>query len=68
MPELVVEVTMERVTNFLNKNLVLVVMIPGIVGLHWGWYKLQHNEKFVKKEDQIINDQPIFVVSCFITY
>lgn len=59
---------MEKVTKFLDKHLVWVVMVPGIVGLHWGWYKLQHNEKFVKKEDQIINDQPIFIVSYFITH
>jgi len=27
--------------GFINRNLVSIVMIPGIILMHWGWLKLQ---------------------------
>ncbi|KAK4316062.1 hypothetical protein Pmani_012767 [Petrolisthes manimaculis] len=46
-----------RVREFIRRNMVMVVMLPVIVGLHYGWHKLQGVEMFVPKEDR--RDLPI---------
>ena len=44
---------MNPVLGFLRRNLVFVVTIPSIIGLHYGWYRLQFNETFVPKEEKV---------------
>ena len=44
---------MNPVLGFLRRNIVLVVTIPSIIGLHYGWYRLQFNENFVPKEEKV---------------
>ncbi|KAI0230765.1 hypothetical protein LSAT2_018877 [Lamellibrachia satsuma] len=41
---------MSGLAGLLRKNIVLVVCIPSIVAIHWGWYRLQYNPKFVSQE------------------
>jgi hypothetical protein len=36
-------------------------MVPALVLMHWGWYKLQDVEGLVKKEEK--KDLPIVIVS-----
>lgn len=50
-----------KVKTFLSKNVVAVVMIPTIIGLHWGWNAMQHNEKLVDPATRI--ELPPIVVS-----
>ena len=38
--------------RFTKRNLVMIVMIPAMVSIHWGWSKLQNVEVFVPKEDR----------------
>lgn len=40
----------------------VIVLVPAIVGIHYGWYLLQQNEKLVPK-DQQVREQPIITVS-----
>lgn len=47
--------------GFVNRNLVAIVMIPTIVGMHFGWSMLQDNKKLVPEGKKI--DQPIYSVS-----
>lgn len=46
--------------SFLRKYIVTIVMIPSIIGIHWGWDLLQRNETFVKKDERI--DLPVVTV------
>jgi hypothetical protein len=50
-----------KVRGFFNRNMVAIVMVPALVLLHWGWYKLQDVEALVKKEEK--KDIPIVIVS-----
>ncbi|KAK7071020.1 hypothetical protein SK128_013628 [Halocaridina rubra] len=38
-----------RFGEFMHRNMVVIVMIPVIIGFHWGWQRLQYNEAFVPK-------------------
>lgn len=42
----------QRLSRFTKRNLVMIVMIPAMVSIHWGWSKLQNVEVFVPKEDR----------------
>ncbi|KAL8619581.1 hypothetical protein ACOMHN_019637 [Nucella lapillus] len=44
---------MNPVLAFLRRNIVLVVTIPSIIGLHYGWYCLQYNETFVPRNEEV---------------
>lgn len=44
---------MNPVFAFLRRNIVLVVTIPSIIGLHYGWYRLQINERFVPRDEVV---------------
>lgn len=46
--------------SFFNRNLVAIVMIPTIIGIHWVCHSIQNNEKFVKQHER--KDLPIFMV------
>lgn len=48
--------------GFVKDYLPLIVMVPGLVGVHYGWFLLQQNEKLVPKGQQV-NEQPIVTVS-----
>jgi hypothetical protein len=50
-----------KVRDFVNRNAVAIVMVPALVLMHWGWYKLQDIEVLVKKEEK--KDLPIVIVS-----
>lgn len=39
----------------------VIVLVPAIVGIHYGWFLLQQNEKLVPK-DQQVKEQPIVTV------
>lgn len=39
----------------------VIVLVPAIVGIHYGWYLLQQNEKLVPKHQQV-REQPIVTV------
>ncbi|KAH8312111.1 hypothetical protein KR044_009448 [Drosophila immigrans] len=47
--------------SFISRNLVAVVMIPSLIGIHYGWKILQDNRKLVTVEEQI--DLPPITVS-----
>lgn len=38
--------------TFMQKHLVTIVMIPMIIGIHYGWNYLQHNKALVPEEEQ----------------
>lgn len=40
----------------------VIVLVPTIIGFHYGWFLLQQNEKLVPKEKQT-TEQPIVAVS-----
>ncbi|KAK7868211.1 hypothetical protein R5R35_000615 [Gryllus longicercus] len=48
-----------RVWEFVNRNLVTIVMVPSIILIHWGWTKLQDVETLVSKEERV--DLPIVI-------
>lgn len=52
--------------GFINRNLVAIVTIPSIVGIHYGWSALQDNPKLVPEGTRI--DQPIYSVPYSIQY
>lgn len=41
-----------RFRSFVNRNLVAIVMIPSLIGIHWGWLRLQSVEALVPKEER----------------
>ncbi|XP_055847272.1 uncharacterized protein LOC129912996 [Episyrphus balteatus] len=43
--------------SFISRNLVAIVMIPGIIAFHYGWLMLQENKALVSEEEKI--DLPI---------
>lgn len=47
--------------SFFNRNLVAIVIVPIVVGIHWFCDDLQKNEKFVKPSER--KDLPIIAVS-----
>ncbi|XP_028041173.1 uncharacterized protein LOC114251187 [Bombyx mandarina] len=38
--------------QFTTKNAVLLIMIPALGGLHYGWYKLQSVDSLVPDKDR----------------
>lgn len=44
---------MNPLVSFLRRNIVLVVTIPSVALLHFGWYRMQFNEAFVPKEEKV---------------
>ena len=44
---------MNPVAAFLRRNIVLVITVPSLIGLHYGWYRLQLNENFVPKDEKV---------------
>ncbi|XP_034487408.1 uncharacterized protein LOC117791701 [Drosophila innubila] len=50
--------------SFLSRNLVAVVMIPSLIGIHIGWKVLQDNRKLVTVEEKI--DLPPITLAKFV--
>lgn len=46
-----------KATQFISKNLVALIMVPLVVGAHYGWYKLQQIDELVSPEER--NKLPI---------
>jgi len=44
---------MSKQPSFVSRNLVAVVMIPSLVGIHLGWSYMQSNRKLVTEAEQI---------------
>lgn len=40
------------VSHFINQNLVAIIMVPGIIGAHYGWKYLQEQDSLVKPEER----------------
>lgn len=38
--------------KFASKHLAIIIMIPFIIGSHYGWYKLQQVDSLVLAEDR----------------
>lgn len=47
--------------GFFKNNQVLLVMIPLIIGSHFGWSALQNDKRFVAEHEK--KGQPVFIVS-----
>lgn len=52
---------MPSIWKFIKENRFLIIMIPTIVGVHFGWVMIQNNELFVDKSEK--KDLPIVIVS-----
>lgn len=50
-----------RIREFMKRNMVMIVMVPVMVGLHYGWQKIQDVEAFVPKNQR--RDLPVLEVS-----
>ncbi|XP_016981518.1 uncharacterized protein LOC108046378 [Drosophila rhopaloa] len=44
---------MSKQPSFVSRNLVAIVMIPSLVGIHLGWSYMQNNRKLVTEAEQI---------------
>lgn len=55
-----------KVTKFCQRNAVMLTVVPLIVGVHWGWYKLQQMPYLVKPEDK--KELPIVLVEMFVLF
>lgn len=55
-----------RKQTFVSKNLVTLVMIPSLIGIHIGWRMLQDNRKLVTADEQI--DLPPITVSLLLIF
>lgn len=51
--------------RFFSKNIVMLVMLPTVVALHYGWYKLQMVDNLVPPEDRDKLPGPIKRVNLF---
>jgi hypothetical protein len=54
-----------RLREFVNRNLIFIVCIPGVGLAQYGWYKLQDNETFVRMDERkefpaiTVSDSPL---------
>lgn len=53
---------MEALRTFYRNNSALLVLGTGFIGVHYGWFVLQQDERLVPKEEQL-TEQPILTVS-----
>ncbi|KAH8291926.1 hypothetical protein KR054_002307 [Drosophila jambulina] len=44
---------MPKQPSFVSRNLVAIVMIPSLVGIHLGWSYMQNNRTLVSEAEQI---------------
>ena len=50
----------QRLSKFAKRNIVLLVSVPMLISIHWGWMKLQNIEQFVPKHEK--RELPILAV------
>lgn len=50
------------VRNFVSKNIVVIVMVPFLIGAHYGWMKLQNVESLVPANERDNLPPVIFVI------
>ncbi|KAI9560980.1 hypothetical protein GHT06_011936 [Daphnia sinensis] len=43
----------QKLSRFTKRNIVMIVMVPTLVSIHWGWTKLQEVERFVPKNEKM---------------
>ncbi|XP_036674623.3 uncharacterized protein [Drosophila suzukii] len=55
---------MSKQPSFVSRNLVAIVMIPSLVGIHLGWSYMQSNRKLVTEAEQI--DMPPVTFARFV--
>jgi hypothetical protein len=41
--------------GFFHKYQILIVTIPSLIGIHYWWYNLQYNKKFVPEKERRIS-------------
>lgn len=41
-----------KLRSFLSKNLVVIIVVPALIGAHYGWYKLQQVDELVSPVDR----------------
>lgn len=46
--------------SFFKRNIIAIVMIPTVIGIHYGWLKLQDNDELVAEHEKM--DLPIIIV------
>ena len=51
----------QKCSKFVKRNIVMIVMVPVLVSMHWGWMKLQDVEKFVAPHEK--RELPLLSVS-----
>ncbi|XP_041782321.1 uncharacterized protein LOC121598983 [Anopheles merus] len=52
---------MQKLKMFVQRNLVTIVMIPSLIGLHWAWDSLQHNRALVSDYER--KDLPVVIAA-----
>ncbi|XP_058128324.1 uncharacterized protein LOC131291259 [Anopheles ziemanni] len=52
---------MAKLRMFISKNLVTIVMVPSLIGLHYAWDSLQRNKALVSEEER--KDLPIVIAT-----
>ncbi|KFB37931.1 AGAP000096-PA-like protein [Anopheles sinensis] len=52
---------MAKLRMFVSKNLVTIVMVPSLIGLHYAWDSLQRNKALVSEEER--KDLPIIIAA-----
>jgi hypothetical protein len=41
-----------QLSGFLRRNVVLIVCVPSLALIHYGWYRLQFNDDFIDPADR----------------
>uniref|UniRef100_A0A182W3Z9 Uncharacterized protein n=1 Tax=Anopheles minimus TaxID=112268 RepID=A0A182W3Z9_9DIPT len=52
---------MQKIKMFVSRNLVAIVMVPSLIGLHWAWDSLQHNRALVSDHER--KDLPVVIAA-----
>ncbi|XP_035907671.1 uncharacterized protein LOC118510214 [Anopheles stephensi] len=52
---------MQKIKMFVSRNLVTIVMVPSLIGLHWAWDSLQHNKALVSDYER--KDLPVVIAA-----
>ncbi|XP_034662864.1 uncharacterized protein LOC117897897 [Drosophila subobscura] len=55
---------MPKQPSFVSRNLVTIVMVPSLIGIHLGWSYMQNNRKLVTESEQI--DSPPVTFARFV--
>ncbi|XP_030370679.1 uncharacterized protein LOC115621230 [Scaptodrosophila lebanonensis] len=50
--------------SFISRNLIAIVMVPSLIGIHMGWSYMQNNRKLVTADEQI--DLPVVTLAKYL--